>query len=77
MKPPVGAGGGAHRPVVEGLRFPPSRNASSHDWDSSGYVRERVGLETLVRNNWLDAERAEGELRIKLGERAKKRREGN
>jgi hypothetical protein len=53
---------------MEGLRFPTGRNAHSEDWDSSGHVRERVALETLVCNKWLEAERAGGELRIKLGE---------
>lgn len=32
--------------------------------------------QALVRNKWLETDRSQGGLRIKLGERAKKLREG-
>jgi hypothetical protein len=56
-------------------RKTPSRNGYSEDFDSSGYVRDRVALGTLVRNKCLETERVGGELRIRLGEWAKKIRE--
>jgi hypothetical protein len=37
----------------------------------SGFVREKVALRTLVRNKWFEIDRSAGELRIRLGERAK------
>jgi hypothetical protein len=39
-------------------------------------VRERVALRKLVRNNWFTAEQTGGQIRLKLGERARKLREG-
>jgi hypothetical protein len=39
-------------------------------------VRERVALRTLIRNKWFAAEQTGGQLRIKLGERARMVHEG-
>jgi hypothetical protein len=62
--------------MLEDLRFPRTCNTSGVDEASSGFVRERVALRTLVRNKWFTAEQTGGQLRIKLGERARKVREG-
>ena len=64
------------RGMLEDLRFPRSCNASAVDEASSGFVRERVALRTLVRNKWFTAEQTGGQLRIKLGEHALKVRAG-
>jgi hypothetical protein len=40
-------------------------------------VRVKVALAACVENEWLTTEQAGGQLRIKLGERARKVREGN
>jgi len=60
----------------EELRFPGGRNNDPLLSGHSGYVRERVSLRTLRRTGWFEVEREAGELRIRLGERAKKLREG-
>jgi hypothetical protein len=39
-------------------------------------VKAPTTLRYLIRNKWLTAEQAEGKLTIRLGERAKKLREG-
>ena len=67
--------------VVQGdadnIRFARSQNLQSTDpFTSSGYVRERVAIQKLVRNGWFEVAKAGTGLRIKLGERAKKLREG-
>ncbi len=67
--------------VVQGdadnIRFSRSQNRQSTDpFTSSGYVRERVALQKLVQNGWFEVSKAGTGLRIKLGERAKKVREG-
>jgi hypothetical protein len=41
-----------------------------------GFVREKMALRTLVRNKWFEVEPSLGELRIRLGERARALREG-
>jgi hypothetical protein len=56
------------------LRFQGRTNGNSPD--STDSVRVREALSACVRNKWLTAEQAGGQLRIKLGERAKKVREG-
>ena len=58
------------------MRFAGLRNNDLVNTDHSGYVRERVALGTLVRNKWFEVDGSVGELRIRLGERAKKVREG-
>jgi hypothetical protein len=63
-------------PVDRGSRFPPRINANAEDWGTSGHVRERVALRAVVRNKWLETDSSPGGLRIKLGVRAKKLREG-
>ena len=45
------------------------------DSTDSGHVRVRAALTACVRNEWFTAEQAGGQLRIKLGERAKKVRD--
>ena len=62
--------------TIHDLRFRRSCNASTLDDTSSGFVRERAALGTLVRNKWFSADQSGGQLRIKLGERARKVREG-
>ena len=67
--------------VVQGdadnIRFSRSQNRLSTDpFESSGYVRERLALQKLVRNGWFEVSKAGTGLRIKLGERAKRLREG-
>jgi len=44
--------------------------------DHSGFVRERIALGTLLRNKWFEVDGSVGELRIRLGERATKVRQG-
>jgi hypothetical protein len=61
----------------EQLRFPGSRNNDAMTSGHSGFVREKIALRTLVRNKWFEVERFAGELRIRLGERAKKVRQGS
>ena len=56
----------------EQLRIPRSMNNDAMTSGHSGFVREKMALRTLVRNNWFEVERPAGELRIRLGERAKK-----
>jgi hypothetical protein len=65
-------------PALSGgdIRFQGRANGDSLDSTDSGHVRVRVALSACVRNKWLTAEQAGGQLRIKLGERAKKVREG-
>ena len=58
------------------LRLQRGANGDSVNSIDSGHVRVRVVLSTCVRNEWFTAEQAGGQLRIKLGERAKKVREG-
>jgi hypothetical protein len=58
------------------LRFQGRTNGNSLDSTDSGHVGVREALSACVRNKWLTAEQAGGQLRIKLGERAKKVREG-
>lgn len=64
------------RPVLvireDQLRFPPRLAGDPMTGEASGFVRERHGLKTLTRNKWFEIERSEGNLRIRLGERAKK-----
>ena len=67
--------------VVQGdadNRFSRHQNRQSTDPStSSGYVCERVALRKLVHNSWFEVSGGLGAgLRIKLGERAKKVREG-
>jgi hypothetical protein len=59
------------------LRFPSSMNNDAMTSGHSGFVRETMALRTLVRNKWFEIERSAGDLRIRLGERAKKVRQGN
>jgi hypothetical protein len=59
------------------IRFQGRANGDSLDSTDSGHVRVRVALSACVENEWLTAEQAGGQLRIKLGERARKVREGN
>ena len=40
--------------------------------DGSGHVRVREALRTLALNKWVNVEETVGELRIRLGERARK-----
>jgi hypothetical protein len=40
--------------------------------DGSGHVRVREALRTLAVNKWITVEQTVGELRIRLGERARK-----
>ena len=47
------------------------RIAGSPIEDGSGHVRVRHALNVLVRNKWVLVEQTVGELRIRLGERAK------
>ena len=58
------------------VRFQRGANGDSLDSSDSGHVRVRVALSACVRNKWFTAEQAGGQLRIKLGERALKVREG-
>jgi hypothetical protein len=58
------------------LRFAAGKNGSSVDSSGSGLIREREALRTLVRNGWFEASDSGALLKIKLGERAKKVREG-
>jgi hypothetical protein len=60
----------------EQLRFPSSANNNAMTSGHSGFIRETAALRTLVRNKWFEVERSAGELRIRLGERAKKVRQG-
>ncbi len=45
---------------------------SPHDASGSGHVRLRPALAVLALNGWLEVEQTVGELRIRLGERARK-----
>ena len=45
---------------------------SAIETDKSGHVRVREALRVLQRNKWVEVEQTVGELRIRLGERAKK-----
>ena len=45
---------------------------SAVETDKSGHVRMRAALRVLVLNKWVEVEEAVGELRIRLGERARK-----
>jgi hypothetical protein len=72
---------GEHVLVIPGaigsdIRFQGRANGDSLDSTDSGHVRVKVALSACVRNKWLTAEQAGGQLRIKLGERARKVREG-
>jgi len=58
------------------VRFQRGANGDALDSSDSGHVRVRVALSACVRNKWFTAEQAGGQLRIKLGERARKVREG-
>jgi hypothetical protein len=58
------------------LRFQGRTNANSLDSTDSSRVRVREALSACVRNKWRTAEQARGQLRIKLGERPRKVREG-
>lgn len=58
------------------IRFRGRASGDSLDSTDSGHVRVRVAMSACVRNKWLTAEQAGGELRIRLGERAQKVREG-
>ena len=40
--------------------------------DGSGHVRVKSALAVLQRNKWVEVEQTVGELRIRLGERARK-----
>jgi hypothetical protein len=40
--------------------------------DGSGHVRVKTALAVLKRNRWFEVEETVGELRIRLGDRAKK-----
>lgn len=40
--------------------------------DGSGHVRVREALRTLALNKWVEVEETVAELRIRLGERARK-----
>jgi hypothetical protein len=59
----------------DGFRFARGRNGDTRTLDS-GSVRERPALATLAKNKWFEGTAAGMELRIKLGERAQKVREG-
>jgi hypothetical protein len=50
---------------------------SPHDPGNSGYVRLRPALAVLALNGWLEVEQTVGELRIRLGERARVLSEGS
>jgi hypothetical protein len=47
------------------------RIAGSPIEDGFGFVRVRSALAVLQRNKWITAEQTVGELRIRLGERAR------
>jgi hypothetical protein len=51
-------------------------NDGMDDFGSSGRVKAQTTLRYLIRNKWLTAKQEEGHLTIRLGERAKKVREG-
>jgi hypothetical protein len=56
---------------------PPARqDGNSVDSTGSGIVREREALRTLAANGWIDATVEGTTLKIRLGEHAKKVREG-
>jgi hypothetical protein len=48
------------------------RIAGSPIEDGSGFIRVRQALAVLARNKWFEVEQTVGELRVRLGERAKK-----
>jgi hypothetical protein len=51
-------------------------NEGRDDFGSSGRVKAQPALRYLIQNNWLDATQDGGKFTIKLGERAKRVREG-
>jgi len=51
-------------------------NDGADDFGTSGRVKAPTTLRYLIRNKWLTAEQVGGQLRIKLGERARRVREG-
>jgi hypothetical protein len=59
----------------EQLRFPVSMNNDAMTSGHSGFIREKMALRTLVRNKWFEVEWPSGEMRLRLGERAKKVRQ--
>jgi hypothetical protein len=59
----------------DAFRFAPGRNGNPLTMDS-GSVRERSALGTLARNGWFEGTVAGLELRIRLGPRARKARDG-
>jgi len=53
------------------LRFPTPLGGNPMATDGSGSVRERAALHVLTRNDFFQVDRSYGDIRIKLGERAK------
>ena len=71
-------GEGDHRTLVvpggigADLRMRGKIAGSSVETDKSGHVRVREALRVLLLNKWVEVEQTVGELRIRLGERARK-----
>jgi hypothetical protein len=61
---------------VDYLRFSPQLDGQPQDQCGSGHVRERVALTALIRNKWFTPTHEGGHMKIRLGERARKVREG-
>jgi hypothetical protein len=51
-------------------------NDGTDDFGTSGQVKAPTTLRYLIRNRWLTAEQEAGHLAIRLGERAKRLRDG-
>jgi hypothetical protein len=61
---------------ISEVRLLPGKNGNAVDSTGSGVVREREALRTLAHNGWIDATVEGTTLKIRLGEHAKKVREG-
>jgi hypothetical protein len=75
-------------PIVKGGRFEENKgevtlvsgseiklvNPEGSTLDTNGGVNVQAGLVTLARNGWLELERSAGEIRVRLGRRAKELR---
>lgn len=58
---------------ADNVRYSPQQNRQSTDpFASSRYVRERLALRKLAANGWFEVSNPGGQLRITLGERAKR-----
>jgi hypothetical protein len=58
--------------IGSGVRMHGQIAGEPSDPESSGFIRVRSALKVLARNRWFEVEQTVGELRIRLGERARR-----